>query len=335
MEPIRLGVIGLGLIWLRVHKPILESLKEVIEPIAFCDISEQRRAAAVQEFPGAAVLSDYQSLLKLPEVQAVLILTPIPLNAPTAMAALKAGKDVIMEKPIARSVAEGKALIAVARQTGKRLFVAEQFAYRNQEDTMAEIIASGEIGDLVMWERVQHLEVDRAQGPMRYDSTPWRKEANFPLGSLFDGGIHLIAALTKLFGPPETVFASGKQLRPDYGEYDHVAMLFHYANGTAGVLSYSSYLPPVQTHFHVHGTQGSIVVEPNRLLIEKPDQPTRIIDLPQENFYATMWQAMIQAYQENRDPYYTPEKALLDVAILEGVDQSIKTKKNIFIEQEK
>jgi predicted dehydrogenase len=326
---IRLGIIGLGLIWIRVHRPILETMKDLFEPVAFCDISQERRVAIAQDFPGAAVLSDYQSLLKLPEVEAVLILTPIPLNAPTALAAINAGKDVIMEKPIARSVAEGQALVAAARRAGRRLFVAEQFAYRQAEDILAGILASGEIGELVLWERVQHLEADTAQGALRYDSTPWRKTADFPLGTLFDGGIHLIAALTKVFGLPETVFASGKKLRPDYGEYDHVAMLFRYPNGIAGMLSHSNCLPPLQNHFHVHGSQGVIAVERDRIVVGKSTQPGRTVELPSENAYITMWQAIARAYQENNEPYYTPEKALADVAILETVDRSLKTGQQI------
>src|SRR5687767_584961 len=115
MPPIRLGVIGAGLIWIRTHKPILETMTDAFAPLAFCDVSEERRAALAQEFPEARVLADYHSLLDLPEVEAVLVLTPIALNAPVAHAALRAGKHVIMEKPLARSVAEGRALITTAR----------------------------------------------------------------------------------------------------------------------------------------------------------------------------------------------------------------------------
>ena len=94
------------------------------------------------------VLSDTDALLALPAVEAVLVLTPLALNAPTARAALLAGKHVIMEKPIARSVAEGQQLIDTARQAEKRLFVAEQLAYRQAEDTLAAMVASGAIGSV-------------------------------------------------------------------------------------------------------------------------------------------------------------------------------------------
>ena len=137
MRPIRLGVIGTGLIWLRTHKSILATLQDVFVPIAFCDVSEQRRVTIGHEFPHTLVFSDYHSMLAMPEVEAVLILTPIALNAPVAHAALLAGKHVIMEKPIARSVAEGAELVATARRSGRYLFVTEELAYRHTEDALA------------------------------------------------------------------------------------------------------------------------------------------------------------------------------------------------------
>lgn len=324
MQPIRLGVIGAGLIWIRTHKAILATMQDGFAPIAFCDVSEQRRAEAGQEFPDAAVFDDYHGLLAMPEVEAVLVLTPIALNAPVARAALAAGKHVIMEKPIARSVAEGAELIALARRAGKHLFVMEQMAYRQAEDTLAEMIAGGEISDLVLWERIQHLEPDTGAGPLRYSSTPWRKQADFPLGTLFDGGIHLIAALSKVFGTPATVAATGRRLRPEYGEYDHVAALFEYLGGVSGLLSHSSYLP-AQNHFRVYGTAGMLVVEPDRITVRTHGGAERTVELPAEEAHVAMWQALLRAFRGGSDPFYTPEKALRDVAILEAVDRAIKT----------
>lgn len=325
MTPIRLGVVGVGLIWIRTHQQIIASMTDVFELTAFCDVSEERRTAVAQAFPNAHIFSDYHRLLALPDVDTVLILTPIALNAPVALAALEAGKHVIMEKPIARSVAEGRKLVETAHRLGRRLYVTEQMAYRQAEDILAELIASGTIGDLIMWNRVSHVEGDTAQGALRYENTAWRKAADFPLGTLFDGGVHLIAGLSKVFGVPEVVSASGRQLQPEYGEYDQVAMMFHYGNGSVGMLSHSTYLPPVHNCFHIYGTKGVITVESGRLVVEQPDQPPTIIPLPAENSYVGMWQALASAMQAGSDPSYTAQKALHDVAILEMVDQSIKT----------
>jgi len=323
MQPVRLGVIGAGLIWLRRHQPTLASLQDAFIPVAFADPSEQRRNQAAEAFPQATIVTTYQELLALPNVDAVLILTPIVLNAPVATAALQAGKDVIMEKPIARSVAEAAQLLATAKKLGRRLFVLEQMGYRHAEETLAQIIASGEIGDVVMWERVEHIEGDRETGPLSYASTPWRKEANFPLGTLFDGGIHVIASLTKVYGRPERVWATGKKLRQEYGEFDHVAMIFHYANGSTGFLSHSSYLPSDQNHYIVYGSSATVVVEPSRFLLQKAGQGAREIEIPAEDTNVTMWNALADAFHKGITPYYTGSKAMQDVLILEKVDQAI------------
>lgn len=328
MQEIRLGVIGLGLIWQRAHKPTLATRQDAITPVALCDMNPERRATAASDFPTAQLFSDYRPLLEVETVNTVLVLTPIAYNAPIALAALEAGKDVIMEKPIARSIAEGQALVATARRLGRRLFVLEQLAYRQAESILAAHLAAGAIGDLILWERVQHLEADTAQGAMRYDSTPWRKEANFPLGTLFDGGIHLIAAHSKVFGTPAKVTATGRKLRQGYGDFDQVTMFFEYSNGVTGLFSHSAYLPPVKNYFYLHGTSGTITVEPQRLLIEKVGQPAEVVTLPTEQTYPTMWQALLSAYHRGEDPYYTAERALQDVAILEAVAQSLQSQQS-------
>lgn len=332
MHSVKLGVIGLGLIWQRVHKTFMTSDQTSFDPIAFCDLSEERRAATQAEFPDALVVADYQELLAQPEIEAVQVLTPIAYNAPVARAALLAGKDVIMEKPIARSVTEGKELLATAQQLGRRLIITEQLAYRHNDAQLAALLADGVIGEPILWERVQHLEADTGTGPMRYESTPWRKEANFPLGTLFDGGIHLIASLSRVFGAPASVAATGRKLREEYGEYDQVAMLFHYTNGMTGMLSHSSYLPAVKNYFYIHGTAGAISVDHDRLVIERRDG-SETIPLPTENAYASMWAAINEAYQQGEAPFYTPVRALQDVAILEAVDQAIKQEIRVGVAQ--
>lgn len=323
MPPIRLGVIGAGLIWLRRHQAHLALFPDVFQPVAFADPSPERRAQAAADFPQAVVVADAQELLALEQVDCVLVLTPIALNAPTARAALLAGKDVIMEKPIARSSEEGAALIATARDQGKRLFVLEQMGYGRREEIIAETLASGAIGDLVMWERVEHLEGDRTVGPMSFASTPWRKQADFPLGTLFDGGIHMIAALTTVFGAPSHVWATGKKLRDEYGEFDHVAMLFHYAQGSTGTVSHSSYLSPDHNHFIIYGTQATLVVEPEALRITQGGQTTQVIELPEDDPSINLWRALADAFCHGTEPFYTAARALQDVRILEQVDKAI------------
>lgn len=322
-NPIRLGVIGLGLIWLRVHRPILETLADTFEIVALCDSDAERRAAAAREFPAALVCAQADELLVAPQVDVVLVLTPLTLNARMAAACLHAGKDVIMEKPIGRSVIEGAELIASARRQGRRLLITEQFGYRREEEVLSELLAARSIGEVILWQRVQHFDADGQQGALRYDSAPWRRAAEFPLGALFDGGIHRVAALSRVFGAPQSVFASGRRLQPDYGAYHHVAALFQYASGLVGMLSYSSCLTPLQDCYIIHGDAGVLTVEQRCVTLKRFGQPDEVIELPDESDYVRMWAGLVYALRSGNEPRYTAEMALREVAILEAVDRSI------------
>jgi scyllo-inositol 2-dehydrogenase (NADP+) len=325
----KVGVIGVGLIWQKVHQPILQKMQDEFELVAFCDASAERRSEIAEQYPGCPVFADYNELLALDAVEVVLSLMPIPLTPVVVKAALEAGKDVVTEKPLARSVEEGRLLIETMERTGGKLFVAEQLAYREGNRVLRELLEGGEIGQVVMWQRVAHHREEPRDG--NYATTPWRQRPDYPLGPLFDGGIHVIADLDRVFGPPQSVDAHGQQLRAEFGDYDHVAMLFHYESGLVGQLSFGSYLPSLKRHFTIYGTEGCIVVEHNivagsgQLHIEREDGAPRTVDLPEESHYAHMWRAFADAFASGETPYYTPQKALLDVALLAGVERSIKS----------
>ena len=108
MEPIRLGIVGPGLIWENRHRPTLSKLGDLYKIAAFSATSETSRQKVEHDYPGLAFFKDYRELAAWPEIDAVVVLTPIPLNAPVALAALRAGKSVFLEKPMARTLAEGR-----------------------------------------------------------------------------------------------------------------------------------------------------------------------------------------------------------------------------------
>ena len=141
----------------------------------------------------------------------MVVLTPIPLNAPVALAALRAGKSVFLEKPMARTLAEGQEIVRTARETGRQVLILEQSGYRNQATLLREVLRTGEIGDLVLVERVAHSRYDAGRHSVRgYGATAWRIHPAFPLGTLFDGGHHLMADLSSVFGIPQ-VTAHGRK----------------------------------------------------------------------------------------------------------------------------
>lgn len=324
MEPLRLGIVGPGLIWDNSHRPVLEKLTDRFAIAAFSASSERSRQKVARDFPNAPFFRDYTELAASPAVDAVVVLTPIALNAPVAIAALRAGKDVFMEKPMARSAEEARALAAVARETGRRVFVLEQSAYRPWQPVL-DVIHSGEIGDLVMFDRTAHDLFDASDHTVRgYGTTPWRIHPEFPLGTLFDGGHHHIASLSSVFGPPQSVYASCYKVRPEYGECDHVLMIFEYAGGFRGMFSHSDYLGGRQNYFNVRGTEGLIVVDWDQLIVKNREgDVVRTVALPDENAHEAMWRAFAEDVAANRDPSYNIDRALADLLTLDAVDRSI------------
>lgn len=327
MGATKLGVIGLGLIWEKEHEPLLREMDEAFELVAFCDTDESRRAEIERTYGDAPFVTDYHELLTMDAVEAVLVLTPIDLNAPVARDALEAGKDVIMEKPMARSVAEARALMESVARSGRRLFITEQASYTAWPDQVRELIEAGAIGELVLWDRVQHMRNVPTEDDDSYESADWRQEADFPLGTLFDGGKHHVAELAKLFGTPSSVFARGQRLRPGFGEFDHIAMLFHYENELAhnvvGTFSQASYLPGSRNYLHIRGTQGIILLTDDGLLVEDENGNARTVERPHHNERRVMWSAIADALRNGGEPFHTLQRELEQIATLEAIDRSL------------
>ncbi len=268
--PIRLGVIGTGIIWKKTHRRILCAFPEKVAIVAICAQSEQSRAEAHADFPGAKLYSDYRELVHDPVIDAVLIQTPIPLNARVALAALTAGKYVFLEKPLATNLEDAKQLVCASRTGNNRLYILEQHVYPDALTKTKDILRSGEIGRVVSYERFSGFRLVPGGDPSGYGDSAWRRDADYPLGPLMDGGIHEIAVLTELFGVPETVTAEGSKIRDQHGEYDLIAMTFRHPGGIVGTFTHSGLLGGQRNYFNVRGTNGdasvtrkSITIEPN------------------------------------------------------------------------
>ncbi len=327
MNKIRLGIIGPGLIWEWAHKPVLKKLEDKFEIAAFCATSEKSKNKINKEYPVMPFYKDYNALLREPFIDAVVILTPIPLNPVIARAALDAGKDVFMEKPMATNVKEARELVKTEKETGKRIFILEQYVYKNFTDEILKVINSGRLGDVLVFEKIYHDYIGYKEGTEEdYGNTEWRINPKYPLGMLFDGGIHEIATLSKIFGKPRTVYAAGIKYRQDgYGDYDCQSMIFGYGNNLIGVFSNSYYLDGRRNYFIIRGTKGLVFFEEGlEITVEENNSRKDIIKLKDEDPTYNMWKDFINCLETNSKPYYTTSKALNDLQILEAIKKSLE-----------
>ena len=116
----RIGIIGCGGIANGKHMPSLKALSSECEMVAFCDLIVRRAEKAKADFgtPDAKVYTDYRELLKDETIDVVHVCTPNKSHAPISIAALEAGKNVMCEKPMAKTAAEAKQMLEAAKRTG-------------------------------------------------------------------------------------------------------------------------------------------------------------------------------------------------------------------------
>ena len=118
MSRLRIGIIGCGSVTQIIHLPTLNQLNDLFEVTALCDVSQNVLAGLGEDWGIAPRLTDYQDLLALDTVDAVLIANPDVFHAEVALAALRAGKHVLVEKPMCLNLAENDAIIAAEKETG-------------------------------------------------------------------------------------------------------------------------------------------------------------------------------------------------------------------------
>ncbi len=148
MRKLRVGVVGCGGIANAKHLPAMKRNGN-FEIVAFCDLIEERAQKAKEKYgtEDARVYKDYEALIR-EDVEAVYVLTPNSSHAPISIAAMEAGKNVMCEKPMAKTYAEAKAMVETAERTGKVLTIGYQSRYRADSAYLKSACENGELGEI-------------------------------------------------------------------------------------------------------------------------------------------------------------------------------------------
>ena len=148
MKTLKVGIVGCGSIANGKHLPAMKR-HGGFEIVAFCDLIQERAQKTKEEYgtEDARVYTDFQELVK-EDLDAVYVLTPNNAHAPAAIAALKAGKNVMCEKPMAKTYAEAKAMVEAAKESGKLLTIGYQNRYRKDSTFLKRFCEDGEMGEI-------------------------------------------------------------------------------------------------------------------------------------------------------------------------------------------
>jgi len=210
-KKLRVGVVGTGMG--RYHMENF-ARQENVELIAICDINLPEARAFARQYGVTKVFEDYREMFAMPELDAVSIATPNNLHAPMTIDALRKGKHVLVEKPMALNPKEARAMVAAAKKARKRLMVEQAMRFSPDAQMLRAYFERGEFGD-AYYARATWI---RRKGWPRLNFEPggsmgrgeWfirKDEAGF--GALGDIGVHLIDLAWYLMGTPKPLSVAG------------------------------------------------------------------------------------------------------------------------------
>lgn len=232
-EPLRFGLVGFGA-WGKHHAAAIAKTPDA-ELTAIAAPSEASRSAARETHPKAAVYADYKELLRRDDLDAVDVVVPTHLHVEIAAATLRAGKHLLLEKPMAPRIDQCEALIALAREQGRLLAVGHELRLSSLWGRVRELIDDGFIGT------PQYALVELSRNPYRQGSEGWRYDINRVGNWILEEPIHFFD-LARWYlssrGEPLRVYATANSRQAGHPELqDNFSAIVHFSGGAYAVVS--------------------------------------------------------------------------------------------------
>ena len=263
---VRFGVVGCGAIG-PTHLAAIASLPDA-EVVAVADVLPDRAATAAERFGVPAIYPGLAELVADPAVDVVCLCTPSGTHADGAVAALAAGKHVVIEKPMDVTVAGCDRVLAAQAAAGRVVAVVSQHRFDPATERVKAMLDAGRLGRLalvtadVKWYRTQAY----------YDSGDWR--GTWALdggGALMNQGVHTVDLLLHLAGPVRTVYAQTRTAAHERIEVEDVAVAtLAFASGAVGTLAATTAAyDGLPVRIDLFGTDGSAILEGDALRLLK------------------------------------------------------------------
>lgn len=310
-EPINLAFLGCGGVT-RTHTRTLRRFRDVRR---FYASRVREKAEAFNAELGGAGAYTYGAALEDPRIDAVLIATPPNTHLALTLAALEAGKHVIVEKPPFLRAADFDAVERARDAAGRRVMVAENYFYKPLADALRLHIARGDIGEVKVLS-VNAMKSQKTGG--------WRDRTEMAGGgALFEGGIHWVNFMANLGLP--VLDAHGFRPGKADGQPERSALaVFRYAQGAVGTLYYSweigSPLNGIRLS-SIYGTEGAITFESNGLFLGVRGRRKRVSLLKPTDLvgYRGMFRDFVDAIRQSREPRFHFGLARRDLELVEQI----------------
>lgn len=311
---VRIGIIGAGF-WGRNHARVLSEL-EGASLEAVCDIDVERAREVAAKYRAARYYKDYMDVLKREDIDAVTVCTPSTTHASICLDALRSGKDVLVEKPMATNLAECVSIVDACRSSGRRLMVGFIERFNSAVRIAKEQLLQERIGRPL-------LIYGRRIGP-------WPERIG-DVGVVKDTSIHDIDLAIHLFDEkPLVAYASGGSIRHNLEDYVHALISFR---GERNAILEANWLTPrKKRELKITGTDGVIHIEflSSEVVIEKSEG----VYIP-SNSPAEPLKAELQFFASSLQSGATLSPNEIDgtwaMAVAEGVLLSMRKKQPVYI----
>ncbi len=255
MAKVRTALAGCGKV-ARLHAAALSRLPES-ELVAVCDVQRARAEALAAEH-GTRAFADVRRMIAEAPVEALVVCTPHPLHAQPAIAAAQRGVHVLVEKPMAASLADCDAMLEAAAQSGVKLGVVSQRRFYEPVLRMKAAIDAGKIGHPALGVVLMF----NWREPSYYTSDPWRGRWDTEGGGvLVNQAPHQLDLLQWFMGEVEEITGYWANVsHPSVAVDDTALALLRFAGGGLGcVVASLAQKPGLFTKVHVHGSNGASV----------------------------------------------------------------------------
>ena len=248
---LRVGIAGYGLAGRYFHAPLLKGCG--FEVVAIQTGNPERLAHALSDFPNTSVVTSIEELVAH-KLDLVVVASANLVHAQHALAAIKSGIPVVVDKPMGRTLAETQEIVDAAESAG--VAVSTFFNRRWDSDalTIKKVLATGVLGE------VHRIDSRFERFRPELNATSWRENMSAADGGgqLLDLQPHLISTAIDWFGSAKLVTASVRSLRG--GAYDDSVLVLHHESGVMSYLSASAVVGAPGPRIRILGTKGALVI---------------------------------------------------------------------------
>jgi len=330
MKSVGWGVIGCSdIVKSRAGAAIVE--QENSRLLAFLSRNKERASAFAREFGAENAYDDLQSFLQDERIEIVYVATEVERHADLAIAAMDAGKHVLVEKPMALNTEQCLSMIGVADKNGVKLSVAYYARFFEKAKVMNKVIEEGKLGKIVR----ANIPVVGYYNPPPSHPQSWRVTARAGGNRLADIGSHRLDMLSYFFGRPIKVCGFVDRLSMSYEAADTETALVQFENMAHVTVLANANVPRSgnSTSLEIYGTQGALLTDPwseEAVKVLGSDMEPIPVSRP-HNAHFPMIDDFAGAIAKGRTPRFSGIDGMWATAVIHGVYESARTETIISI----